>query len=35
LDIETVYQDLALCDSVANLFLGRELVGPGLPGSSS
>jgi D-xylose transport system ATP-binding protein len=32
LGIETVYQDLALCDNldtVANLFLGRELVGPG------
>jgi D-xylose transport system ATP-binding protein len=31
LGIETVYQDLALCDNldtVANLFLGRELVGP-------
>jgi D-xylose transport system ATP-binding protein len=33
LGIETVYQDLALCDNldtVANLFLGRELAGPGL-----
>jgi D-xylose transport system ATP-binding protein len=33
LGIETVYQDLALCDNldvVANLYLGRE-VGPGLP----
>ena len=31
LGIETVYQDLALCDNldtVANLFLGRELTGP-------
>jgi D-xylose transport system ATP-binding protein len=31
LGIDTVYQDLALCDnldSVANLFLGRELIGP-------
>lgn len=33
LGIETVYQDLALCDNldvVANLFLGREQVTPGL-----
>jgi D-xylose transport system ATP-binding protein len=33
LGIETVYQDLALCDNldtVANLFLGRELAGPGM-----
>jgi len=32
--IETVYQDLALCDNldvVANLFLGRELRAPNLP----
>ncbi len=31
LGIETVYQDLALCDNldtVANIFLGRELAGP-------
>ena len=31
LGIETVYQDLALCDNldvVANMFLGRELAGP-------
>jgi len=35
LGIETVYQDLALCDNldvVANLFLGRERVRPALPG---
>jgi len=35
LGIETVYQDLALCDNldvVSNLFLGREMVGPGVPG---
>jgi D-xylose transport system ATP-binding protein len=34
LGIETVYQDLALCDNldtVANLFLGRELAHPPLP----
>jgi D-xylose transport system ATP-binding protein len=34
LGIETVYQDLALCDNldvVANLFLGRERVRPALP----
>jgi D-xylose transport system ATP-binding protein len=33
LGIETVYQDLALCDNldvVANLYLGREHIGPGL-----
>ncbi len=33
LGIATVYQDLALCDNldvVANLFLGRELVSPGV-----
>ncbi len=33
LGIETVYQDLALCDNldtVGNLFLGRELAGPNL-----
>lgn len=33
--IETVYQDLALCDDldpVANLFLGREITKPGLLG---
>ncbi|HTR75940.1 MAG TPA: ATP-binding cassette domain-containing protein [Solirubrobacterales bacterium] len=33
LGIATVYQDLALCDNldvVANLFLGRELVAPGV-----
>ncbi len=32
LGIETVYQDLALCDNldvVANMFLGREVAGPG------
>lgn len=32
LGIETVYQDLALCDNldvVANMFLGREMAGPG------
>ncbi|KZD06137.1 ATP-binding cassette domain-containing protein [Thalassospira xiamenensis] len=31
--IQTVYQDLALCnnlDAVQNLFLGRELIGPGI-----
>jgi simple sugar transport system ATP-binding protein len=35
LGIETVYQDLALApdlDAAANLFLGRELLRPGLPG---
>src|SRR5262245_59315570 len=35
LGIETVYQDLALCDNldvVANLFLGRERVRPVVPG---
>lgn len=35
LGIQTVYQDLALCDNldiVANLFLGRELKRPILPG---
>ncbi len=35
LGIETVYQDLALCDNldvVANLFLGRERVRPAVPG---
>ncbi|MCL4465306.1 MAG: ATP-binding cassette domain-containing protein [Chloroflexi bacterium] len=35
LGIETVYQDLALCDNldvVANLFLGREKVAPLVPG---
>jgi D-xylose transport system ATP-binding protein len=35
LGIETVYQDLALCDNldaVANLFLGREDVAPRIPG---
>jgi D-xylose transport system ATP-binding protein len=35
LGIETVYQDLALCDNlnvVANLYLGRELKKPMLPG---
>ena len=35
LGISTVYQDLALCDNldvVANLFLGREMVRPVLPG---
>jgi len=35
LGIQTVYQDLALCDNldaVQNLFLGRELVGPRLFG---
>ncbi len=35
LGIETVYQDLALCPtlgSAANLFYGREVVRPGLPG---
>jgi D-xylose transport system ATP-binding protein len=35
LGIATVYQDLALCDNldvVANLFLGRERAGAGLPG---
>ena len=35
LGIETVYQDLALCDNldvVANLFLGRETVQPEFPG---
>jgi D-xylose transport system ATP-binding protein len=35
LGIETVYQDLALCDNldvVANLYLGRELVQPVAPG---
>jgi D-xylose transport system ATP-binding protein len=34
LGIETVYQDLALCDNldvVANLYLGREEIQPGLP----
>jgi D-xylose transport system ATP-binding protein len=33
--IETVYQDLALCDNldvVANLYLGREMVRPLIPG---
>jgi D-xylose transport system ATP-binding protein len=37
LGIETVYQDLALCDNldaVANLFLGREDVAPRIPGLS-
>lgn len=36
LGVETVYQDLALCDNldvVANLFLGRESVAAQLPGS--
>jgi D-xylose transport system ATP-binding protein len=36
LGIETVYQDLALCDNldvVANLYLGREMLGPGIPGA--
>ncbi|MFG1921806.1 ATP-binding cassette domain-containing protein [Cryptosporangium sp. NPDC048952] len=36
LGIQTVYQDLALCDNldaVQNLFLGRELVGPRVFGS--
>lgn len=36
LGIQTVYQDLALCDNldaVQNLFLGRELTGPRLLGS--
>jgi D-xylose transport system ATP-binding protein len=35
LGIETVYQDLALCDNldvVANLFLGREQTGTAVPG---
>jgi len=35
LGIQTVYQDLALCDNldiVANLFLGRELMTPIIPG---
>ncbi|GGJ04191.1 ABC transporter ATP-binding protein [Alicyclobacillus cellulosilyticus] len=35
LGIQTVYQDLALCDNldiVSNLFLGRELVKPVVPG---
>jgi D-xylose transport system ATP-binding protein len=35
LGIETVYQDLALCDNldvVANMFLGRETAHPGLVG---
>ncbi len=35
LGIETVYQDLALCDNldvVANLFVGRELTKVGVPG---
>ena len=35
LGIETVYQDLALCDNlsvVANLYVGRELKKPVLPG---
>lgn len=35
LGIETVYQDLALCDNldvVANLYLGRELTQPLIPG---
>jgi D-xylose transport system ATP-binding protein len=35
LGIETVYQDLALCDNldaVANLYLGREDVAPSVPG---
>ena len=36
LGIQTVYQDLALCDNldtVQNLFLGRELVGLPMPGA--
>jgi D-xylose transport system ATP-binding protein len=35
LGIETVYQDLALCDNldvVANLFIGREMTKPTIPG---
>jgi len=35
LGIQTVYQDLSLCDNldiVSNLYLGRELTKPGLPG---
>jgi D-xylose transport system ATP-binding protein len=38
LGIETVYQDLALCDNldvVANLFIGRELTKVGVPGLKS
>jgi len=38
LGIETVYQDLALCDNldvVANLFIGRETARPTIPGVKS